>query len=173
MPAPRKRRSSSWRWDTMKRDPGISSVIEYGLEGRAVECHMIGRYRRELSVAVAYAALLLILAIAAPRFFRADSLRAFVVSNAPVLVAAVGMTLVILCRQIDISIGSIFSICGVVAGLLAQAGLPIALVGTGDTRGGQWHGGDQWRPGRPAGLAVDRGDAGHSGDRTRVAPLHA
>jgi rhamnose transport system permease protein len=89
---------------------------------------MISRYRRELSVAVAYAALLLILAIAAPRFFRLDSLRAFVVSNSPVLVAAVGMTLVILCRQIDISIGSIFSICGVVAGLLAQAGLPIVLV---------------------------------------------
>ena len=47
------------------------------------------------------------------------------------LVAAVGMTLVILCRQIDISIGSIFSICGVVAGLLAQAGLPIGLVALG------------------------------------------
>jgi rhamnose transport system permease protein len=89
---------------------------------------MKGRYRRELSVAAAYALLLLVLAFAAPRFFRADSLRAFVVSNAPVLVAAVGMTPVILCRQIDISIGSIFSICGVVAGLLAQAGLPIALV---------------------------------------------
>jgi rhamnose transport system permease protein len=53
------------------------------------------------------------------------------VSNAAVLVAAVGMTLVILCRQIDISIGSIFSICGVVAGLLAQAGLPIVVVGFG------------------------------------------
>ena len=80
---------------------------------------MIGRYRRELSVAAAYAVLLLVLAVAAPRFFAPDQLRAFVVSNAPVLVAAVGMTLVILCRQIDISIGSNFSICGVVAGLLA------------------------------------------------------
>jgi ribose/xylose/arabinose/galactoside ABC-type transport system permease subunit len=92
---------------------------------------MIGRYRRELSVALAYAALLLVLAVAAPRFYGPDQLRAFVVSNAAVLVAAVGMTLVILCRQIDISIGSIFSICGVVAGLLAQAGLPIAWVGLG------------------------------------------
>jgi len=92
---------------------------------------MMERYRRELSVALAYAALLLVLAVAAPRFYRPDPLRAFVVSNASVLVAAVGMTLVILCRQIDISIGSIFSICGVVAGLLAQAGLPIALVGLG------------------------------------------
>ena len=52
------------------------------------------------------------------------------------LVAAVGMTLVILCRQIDISIGSIFSICGVVAGLLAQAGLPIALVALGTLAAG-------------------------------------
>jgi rhamnose transport system permease protein len=92
---------------------------------------MIERYRRELSVAAAYVALLLLLAVAAPRFYQPDQLRAFVVSNAAVLVAAVGMTLVILCRQIDISIGSIFSICGVVAGLLAEAGLPITFVGLG------------------------------------------
>jgi rhamnose transport system permease protein len=91
----------------------------------------IGRHRRELSVAAAYALVLLVLAAAAPRFFRPDPLRAFAVGNASVLVAAVGMTLVILCRQIDISIGSQFSICGVVAGLLAQAGLPIPLIGLG------------------------------------------
>ncbi|HKI19479.1 MAG TPA: ABC transporter permease, partial [Isosphaeraceae bacterium] len=54
-----------------------------------------------------------------------------VVSKASVLVAAVGMTLVILCRHIDISIGSIFSICGVVAGLLSRAGLNMAVVGLG------------------------------------------
>jgi ribose/xylose/arabinose/galactoside ABC-type transport system permease subunit len=89
---------------------------------------MIARYRRELSVAAAYSMILLVMALAAPRFFGRDQLRASIVSSAPVLVAAVGMTLVILCRQIDISIGSIFSICGVVAGLLARAGLPIGLV---------------------------------------------
>jgi rhamnose transport system permease protein len=89
----------------------------------------IARYRRELSVALAYALFLLFLAVAAPRFFLPEALRAFVVSNAPVLVAALGMTLVILCRQIDISVGSQFCICGVVAGLLARAGLPIPVVG--------------------------------------------
>ena len=89
---------------------------------------MIGRYRRELSVAAAYVALLLVLAVAAPRFFRPEHLRDIVVSKSSVLVAAVGMTLVILCRHIDISIGSIFSICGVVAGLLSRAGLNIAVV---------------------------------------------
>jgi rhamnose transport system permease protein len=89
---------------------------------------MFDRYRRELSVAAVYAVLLITLATAAPRFFGPDQLRTFLVSNSAVLVAAVGMTLVILCRQIDISVGSIFSICGVVAGLLAKAGLPIGLV---------------------------------------------
>ena len=38
-------------------------------------------------------------------------------SNASVLVAAVGMTLVILARQIDISIGSQASLCAVVGGI--------------------------------------------------------
>ena len=93
---------------------------------------MIGRYRRELSVAAAYALLLLVLAVAAPRFFRREQLGAFVVSNASVLVAAIGMTLVILCRQIDISIGSQFCVCGVVAGLLAKAGLPMPAGRAGD-----------------------------------------
>jgi rhamnose transport system permease protein len=91
----------------------------------------IGQYRRELSVAAAYAVVLLVLAGAAPRFYRPEQLRALVVSNASVLVAAMGMTLVILSRQIDISIGSQWSICGVVAGLLAQAGLPIPVVALG------------------------------------------
>jgi rhamnose transport system permease protein len=86
------------------------------------------RYRREVSVAVAYAAFLLLLALMAPRFFRPEAMRSFVVSNASVLVASVGMTLVILCRHIDISIGSQFSICGVVAGLMAKAGVPIPAV---------------------------------------------
>jgi rhamnose transport system permease protein len=97
---------------------------------------MIRRYRRELSVALAYALLLGFLAIKAPRFYLPESLRAFAVTNATVLVAAVGMTMIILCRQIDISIGSQFSICGVVAGLLARAGLPIPLVALGTLAAG-------------------------------------
>jgi len=50
------------------------------------------------------------------------------VTSAPILVAAIGMTLVILARQIDISIGSQFSLCGIAVGLLAAAGLPMPLV---------------------------------------------
>jgi len=66
-----------------------------------------------------------------PAFFKPEQVRAQLVGSAPVLVAAVGMTLVIVARQIDISVGSQFSVCGVVAGLLARAGLPVPLVGLG------------------------------------------
>jgi rhamnose transport system permease protein len=86
------------------------------------------RYKRELAVAGAYALLLALLAAAAPEFYQGDKLRAIFVASAPVLVAAVGMTLVILSRNIDISIGSQFSVCGIVAGLLSKAGLPMPLV---------------------------------------------
>ena len=88
---------------------------------------MIARYQRELSVAAAYAVLLIILLIAAPSFFGKQFGDTWIAS-APVLVTGVGMTLIILARHIDISIGSQFCICGVVAGLLAKTGLPMPLV---------------------------------------------
>ena len=96
----------------------------------------IARYQRELSVAAAYALLLLILVWAAPAFYQGDKLRSIVIASAPILVAAVGMTLVILTRHIDISIGSQFSLCGVVAGLLAKTGLPMPLVAIGTVLAG-------------------------------------
>jgi rhamnose transport system permease protein len=88
----------------------------------------VGRFTRELSVTLAYAILLIVLAVAARSFYQGDKLRSILVGCAPVLVAAVGMTLVILTRHIDISIGSQFSICAVAAGLLAKAGLPLPAV---------------------------------------------
>jgi rhamnose transport system permease protein len=89
---------------------------------------MMGRFSREFSVMVAYLSLLAVLAKEAPAFFQGGEQRAILVRNAPVLLAAVGMTLVILARHIDISIGSQVSLCAVSAGLLAKTGLPMPLV---------------------------------------------
>lgn len=93
------------------------------------------RHLREISVACAYLLLLAALAVFQPKFFR-DQFRDTWVSAAPVLVAAAAMTLVILTRQIDISIGSQFSVCGVVAGLLAAWPLPMPLVAIGTVASG-------------------------------------
>lgn len=84
--------------------------------------------RRELSVTVAWAALLLVLAFAAPSFFSLSNLRDVTVANAPVLLVAAGMTLVIIAGEIDISVGSQFALLSVAAGVAAKSGVPMALM---------------------------------------------
>jgi rhamnose transport system permease protein len=49
-------------------------------------------------------------------------------NNAAVLIVAVGMTLVILTGQIDISVGSQFAVCSMMAGWLAKTGVPMPLL---------------------------------------------
>ena len=88
----------------------------------------IGRYKRELAAAVAYLLLLILVGISAPSFFSAENLRDLAVNNAPTLLIAIGMTLVILVGEIDISVGSQFAVCSVVAGELAKAGVPVGLL---------------------------------------------
>ena len=86
------------------------------------------RHFRELSVAATLAVLLLILAIFAPGFYQLQPLRSLLTREAPTLVVVCGMALVIISRQIDISVGSQFSICSVGAGLLAAMNWPLALI---------------------------------------------
>jgi rhamnose transport system permease protein len=86
------------------------------------------RYKRELAAAVAYLALLVAVGAVAPSFYSAANLRDLLVNNAPVLIVATGMTMVIIVREIDISVSSQFAVCSVVAGLLAKAGTPIPLL---------------------------------------------
>jgi rhamnose transport system permease protein len=85
---------------------------------------LTARYRSELSVAAAIAALALIMAVAAPRFFTFENLSDLTLANIPVLIVAVGMTLVILTGNIDISVGSQFALCSVIAGVAARSGVP-------------------------------------------------
>jgi len=83
---------------------------------------------RELPPAIALAAVLLGVLVVAPSFFGAGNLRDLALNNAPVLLVSIGMTLVILVGEIDISVGSQFAVCSVATGVLAKAGLPIALL---------------------------------------------
>jgi rhamnose transport system permease protein len=92
---------------------------------------VIKRHFREISVAAVLGALLLALAFVAPGFFAGQQLLTTLTAAAPVLIAACGMTLVIVSRQIDISIGSQFALCSMLAGLMAKAGIPMPLVALG------------------------------------------
>jgi rhamnose transport system permease protein len=88
----------------------------------------LGRYKRELAAAVAFAMLLVLVGIAAPSFFSVANLRDLAVNNASTLLIAIGMTAVILVGEIDISVGSQFAVCTVVAGELAKAGVSVGLL---------------------------------------------
>jgi rhamnose transport system permease protein len=86
------------------------------------------RHFRELSVACALLVVLIALAIFAPAFFSPQPLLSLLTREMPTLVVACGMALVIISRQIDISVGSQFAVCSVCAGLLAAAKWPLLLV---------------------------------------------
>jgi len=86
------------------------------------------RYKREISAAIAFVLLLVAVGIATPSFFNGGNLRDLLINNAPTLLIAIGMTLVILVGQIDISVGSQFTVCSVAAGFLAKTGMPMPLL---------------------------------------------
>src|ERR1700729_1161384 len=80
---------------------------------------------REIAVAATILALFAILAWSAPGYFSRANLSDLFLSNVPVLIVSLGMTLVILTGEIDISVGSMFAIAGIASGVFAKLGLPV------------------------------------------------
>jgi rhamnose transport system permease protein len=85
------------------------------------------RHRVEVSIALSTVALAIVLAVLAPHYFSTENLTDLFLANMPVLIIALGMTLIILAGQIDISVGSIFAICGVAVGVLTKANVPVLI----------------------------------------------
>ena len=72
---------------------------------------------------------MLVLALVAPDYFSRENLADLFIANMSVMIVALGMTLIILTGQIDISVGSVFAICSIVTGVSAKWGLPGVLCG--------------------------------------------
>jgi len=90
---------------------------------------LFASYKREASVAASYLFLLIVVTIISPSFLQTTNLRDLAMNNAAVLIVAVGMTLVILTGEIDISVGSQFAVCTYLAGSLAKSGVaPLLLL---------------------------------------------
>ena len=87
----------------------------------------MNKYFRELTVAAALGLLMLGLAVFAPHFFQFQPLISRLTSQMPALVAAIGIALIIISRQIDISIGAQFSMCAIIAGVTAASGQPLGV----------------------------------------------
>lgn len=89
-------------------------------------------HKREIGVLLTILALMAMLAFRATGYFSHANLIDLFLENLPVMIIAIGMTLVILTGEIDISVGSVFAVCSIVTGACAASGLHVtvsALVG--------------------------------------------
>lgn len=86
------------------------------------------RYKRETSAALCYLLILLSVGAVAPSFLAPTNLRDVAMNNAAVLLVAIGMTLVIIAGEIDISVGSQFAVCTYLTGLLAKVEIPFLIL---------------------------------------------
>ena len=84
--------------------------------------------RRELALLAALFVLFALPLAGVEGFYSLATFRNLLVDNLPLLLAATGMTILIVAGQIDISVGSQLVVSGVVAGLTARAGWPMPIV---------------------------------------------
>ena len=82
---------------------------------------------QEMLLAVAIVGLALVVGLVNPRFLSANNLADILLGNAYIAVAAIGMSMVIITGNIDISVGALIGVLATVSGSLAVAGAPIAV----------------------------------------------
>lgn len=85
-------------------------------------------YRRQLALAIFLVLLTAGLALRNPVFASPGNLRDICVNASHLGIAALGMFLVILIGQIDVSVGAILATCSTLAGLMAKQGIPTPVV---------------------------------------------
>lgn len=73
-----------------------------------------------------FAALTLLMALAAPQFFSTQNAFDIAANSAYVAIAACGMLCVVLIGQIDVSVGAILAICCAITAALGKAGVSLA-----------------------------------------------
>jgi rhamnose transport system permease protein len=82
---------------------------------------------QEWLLALAIILLFVVVGSINPRFLAARNLQTILLGNAYIAVAAIGMSIVIVSGNIDISVGSLIGVLATVSGSLAVAGVPSVL----------------------------------------------
>jgi rhamnose transport system permease protein len=85
---------------------------------------------RELGIVIALLLLIAVTAAIEPRFVESDSLRNLALNASIFAILAAGQTLVIITRNVDLSVGSVLGLSAFLAGdlLSSHAGMPLVLV---------------------------------------------
>jgi ribose/xylose/arabinose/galactoside ABC-type transport system permease subunit len=83
---------------------------------------------RKYGIFIAFVAVIVILSIISPSFLKPRNLLNIVRQSSIHGVMAVGMTFVILTAGIDLSVGSVLALTGVLCASFEHAGLPVVLI---------------------------------------------
>jgi ribose/xylose/arabinose/galactoside ABC-type transport system permease subunit len=83
---------------------------------------------RELTIVGLLVGLSVYLGATQPNFLDPATISNILTNAAYVAVVGVGMTMVIVAGQLDISVGSMLAVCALASGMLARAGVPMPLV---------------------------------------------
>lgn len=85
----------------------------------------VSEYGHEILVALAILVLLIGVGLYNPRFVSTRNLTSIFSGNAYIAVAAIGMTMIIIIREIDLSIGALIGVLATISGTLAVSDAPV------------------------------------------------
>ena len=86
---------------------------------------LMSDYGQEIIVLLAIVALFVIVTAVNPRFISTNNLTSIFAGNAYIAVAAIGMSMVIITGNIDVSVGALIGVLATISGTLAVAGYPV------------------------------------------------
>lgn len=87
----------------------------------------ISAYGQELIILAAIVVLFIVVGTVNPRFLGENNINTIFAGNAYIAVAAIGMSMVIISGNIDVSVGSLIGVLAVLSGSMAVQGYPIWL----------------------------------------------
>lgn len=82
-------------------------------------------YGQEIIVLAAIVILFIVVTVVNPRFILTNNLVSIFAGNAYIAVAAIGMSMVIITGNIDVSVGALIGVLATIAGTLAVSGYPV------------------------------------------------
>lgn len=87
-------------------------------------------YGQEIVIACAIVGLFLVVSTINPRFLGTNNLNTIVSGNAYIAVAAIGMSMIIVTGNIDVSVGALIGVLATISGTLAVSGYPVWVAWT-------------------------------------------
>ncbi|GLQ53921.1 ABC transporter permease [Devosia nitrariae] len=85
----------------------------------------VSAYGQEIVIACAILILFAVVSLINPRFLGANNLNTIISGNAYIAVAAIGMSMIIITGNIDVSVGALIGVLATISGTLAVAGYPV------------------------------------------------